>query len=548
MLDDLDLASITDERTRELVVRLLNLTETLAADLRAAQTENQRLRDEINRLKGQQGKPTIKPGTKPTPTDHSSEQERRQRRSWKKGGKVQQVQIDREQILRVDPAILPPDAEPKGYAEVVVQDVVVHTDNVLFRKEKFYSPTQKKTYLADLPAGYQGEFGPGVRALVIIFAFACQMTEPKVLEWFRQVGIQISAGQISNLLIKDQASFHAEKDGVYQAGLASSPWQHLDDTATRVNGRNQHCHVVDNPLHTTYLTTPGKDRLSVIDVLRQGQPRVFRLNGEALGYLEAAGVSAVTRQKLTQLPQNQDLDQATMYQLLEDHLPSLGAQRHKWILDATAVAAYHAQTEWPVVRLLVCDGAPQFTWVPEELALCWVHEGRHYKKLFPYVTQHRKLLAEFLKDFWDFYRKLLAYRQQPTPEERRRLETEFDALFATKTGYWALDERIALTRAKKANLLMVLVHPEIPLHNNPAELAVRQRVRKRKISFGPRVADGVKAWDTFMSLAATTRKLGVNFYCYIHDRISGANQIPPLPSIIEERATKLSLAASWEAT
>ncbi len=127
---------------------------------------------------------------------------------------------------------------------------------------------------------------------------------------------------------------------------------------------------------------------------------------------------------------------------------------------------------------------------------------------------------------------MLAYRQQPTLKERTRLETEFDTLFATETGYWALDQRIALTRAKKANLLMVLEHPEIPLHNNSAELDARQRVRKRKISFGPRVAEGTRAWDTFMSLAGTTRKLGVNFYRYIQDRISGANQIPQLASII----------------
>ena len=87
-----------------------------------------------------------------------------------------------------------------------------------------------------------------------------------------------------------------------------------------------------------------------------------------------------------------------------------------------------------MVRLLVCDGAPQFTWATLELALCWVHEGRHYKKLFPYVPQHQQLLGDFLKEFWDFYRELLAYRQQPTPEERQRLEKRFDALSATKTG------------------------------------------------------------------------------------------------------------------
>jgi Transposase IS66 family len=545
MLDDLDLTGITDEGHRELVLRLLNLIETLATDLRTAQAEIQRLRDENNRLKGEQGQPTIKPGAKPITPDHSSEPERRQHKSRKKGRKVQQVRIDRERVLRVDPASLPPDAEFKGYQEVVVQDVVVHTDNVLFRKEKFYSPSQGKTYLAELPPGYQGEFGPGVRAMAIIFAFACQMTEPKILEWFCQMGIHISAGQISNLLIKGQQQFHREKDAVYQAGLASSPWHHLDDTATRVNGQNQHCHVVNNPLYTTYFTTPGKDRLSVIDVLRNGQPRVFRLNAEALRYLETAGVSPTIRQQLAQLSPEQDLDQSTLEQLLGEHLPDLGVQKRKWILDAAAVAAYHAQREWPVVRLLICDGAPQFAWVSEELGLCWVHEGRHYKKLYPYLAPHQRLLEEFLEDFWDFYRELLAYQRQPGAEERRRLETEFDDLFARNTGYWDLDERIALTRGKKPQLLMALKHPEIPLHNNPAELAVRQRVRKRKISFGTRVAEGTKAWDTFMSLAATTRKLGLNFYHYIHDRVSAKKGIPQLSSIIAARAKAIDLGPSW---
>src|SRR4029434_6703467 len=114
-----------------------------------------------------------------------------------------------------------------------------------------------------------------------------------------------------------------------------------------------------------------------------------------------------------------------------------------------------------------------------------------------------------------------------------------------KTGYWALNERIALTRAKKASLLLVLNHPEIPLHTNPAELGARQRVRKRAISFGPRTAEGVEAGDTFMSLAGRTRQLGVNCLHYVHDRITEVNQIPPLAELIDERAKDLALGASW---
>jgi hypothetical protein len=546
MLDDLDLSAIADDRMRELVVRLLNIIETLTADLRAAQAENQRLRDEIARLKGEQGQPPTKSNTPVPPApDHSSERERRRPTERVKRGKRNQIVIDRTQPLAVERALLPPDAQFKGYEEVVVQDVVIRTDNVLFRKEKWYAPSTGQTYLARLPAGYQGAFGPGVQALILVFYFASQMTEPKIADWFAHVGISLSDGQISNLLIKGQDPFHTEKDAVYAAGLRSSPWQHLDDTSTRVGGQNRHCQVVTNPLHTTFITTQSKDRLTIVDVLRNGAPRTFRLNDEAFGYLEQAGVSQLTRTKLLPLPRDQTVDEATFQHWLGSVVPKVGDQTRKWILDAAAVAAYHAQTEWPIVQLLVCDGALQFTWVTEELALCWVHEGRHYKKLIPTVARHRQLLEDFLSDFWEYYDELLAYREQPTAAEHQRLVDAFDTLFSRKTGYWALDERIALTRAKKASLLLVLEHPEILLHNNPAELGARQRVRKRAISFGPRTAEGAKAWDTFMSLAATTKQLGISFYQYIHDRISGDHQIAPLDQIIDERAKELNLGASW---
>ena len=546
MLEDLDLHSIVDERARALVRQLLNLLEDVRADLRAAQAEIQRLRNEINRLKGEQGQPTLKPNTpQPPPKDLSSEQERRTPKAWSKGRKMDRIPIDRAHMVAVEPTGLPLDAVFKGYEDVVVQDVVFRTDNVLFHKEKFYSPSQHQTYLASLPQGYHGQFGPGIKSLALVFYYGAQMSEPKVAELLRSVGVQISAGQVSNLLIKDQAAFHAEKAALYQAGLARSPWQHLDDTSTRVNGQNGYCHVVCNPLSTAYFTTLTKDRLTIIDVLTHYRPRRFVVNTEALGYVEASGLSAVRCRQLAQVPGDVTMDEARMQALRETHLPGLGPQQRTWILDATAVAAYHADVEFPVVRLLVCDDAPQFTLVTEELALCWVHEGRHYKKLLPSIPYHQTLLEAFVQRFWLYYAQLLAYRQQPAPEAATRLAGEFETLFATVTGYQALDERSAKTHAKQRCLLMVLTHPEIPLHNNPAELGARARVRKRDVSFGPRTREGATAWDTFMTLAATATKLGVSFYHYIHDRVSGAYQMPALADLISERAQDLSLGASW---
>ena len=546
LLGAIDPSQIPDPAVRALVVLLLNVIEDQQRQIAELRAENQRLRDEINRLKGEQGKPPISGNTaKPPPADYSSELQRHTPKPWAKRTKVDRVHIDREQTLDVDPARLPADAEFKGYEDVVIQDLVLRTDNVLFHKAKYYSPSEGKSYLAPLPAGYHGEFGPGLKALTIVLAFGANVSEPKILELYRSVGIIISAGAVSNLLIKDHARFHAEKAAVTVAGLASSPWQHVDDTSTRVNGQNQYCQVLCNPLYTSYQTTAAKDRQTILDVLRNGRPREYLFNAEAERLL-AGVLSGVALQQVIQgLPRAERLDEPTMVRRLEDRLSRLGPQQRKWVLAATAVAAYHAEVGFPVVKLLVCDDAPQFTWLTEELALCWVHEARHYNKLLPYFAPHRQFLDEFMTRFWDYYDELLAYREHPTESARETLWTQFDELFSTTTGYFALDDRIEKTRGKKAALLLVLTHPEIPLHNNPAELGARQRVRKRDVSFGPRGRDGTRAWDTFQTLAATASKLGVSFYAYVHDRISQANRLPGLDTVIAARAKELNLGASW---
>jgi hypothetical protein len=560
LLTTINLEAIPDAGARQAIRGLLNLIEELAAENRALRGEVQQLRDEIRRLQGEQGKPDIKANTPKPPSPpgnsgtYSSERERRTPQRWTKRPRNDTLHIDREEVLGLDPATLaalPADAEFKGYQDVVVQDIVFTTDTVRFRKATYYSPGEARTYVAPLPPGYTGQFGPGLKALSLVLYFGAQVSEPKLLELLHTVGVQISAGHLSHLLIHDQcdqAAFHAERQAVVEAGLGSSPWQHLDDTATRVNGQNQHCHILCNPFYTAYTTTAAKDRQTILDVLRNGRPRTFLWNAEAEHLLDPVGLSRATRAQLATLPPAQFLDEPTLTGWLAEHLPHLGPQQRKWILDATAIAAYHAEAVGPVVQLLVCDDAPQFTGVTAELALCWVHEGRHYQKLLPYVPAHRRLLEEFRTRFWDYYRELLAYRQAPTAAEAERLTAQFATLFATTTGYVALDDRIAKTRAKQAELLRVLAHPEIPLHNNPAELGARQRVRKRDVSFGPRTAAGAQAWDTFMTLAATAKQLGVNFYAYLHDRITRAERLPGLDTLITAWAQQLDLGASWRTT
>ena len=547
MLEDLDLNNIQDiQQARECIVMLLNLVESLKSDNRELREQVQCLRDEINRLKGEQGKPNIRPRKrKRTSSNHSSERERHEPKKWKKSRKLDRIKIDHIEVLDVETERLPADARFKSYEDTVVQDLDIRTNNILFRKKKYHSRSESKTYLAELPRGYEGQFGPGLKSLAIVMSFGMQATEPKILEFFDNFGIQISSGQLSNILIKDKAIFHTEKDAVYEAGLRSSPWQHMDDTGARVNGQNQYCQIVCNPLYTAYFTTEKKSRLTVIDVLRNFSERTFLLNAKAFELLHSLKLPARVVRRLKRFPQDQELSEAEFTGLLDEHLPDLGPLQRNRALDAAAVAAYHAQLEFPVVRLAICDDAPQFKLVTEELALCWIHDGRHYKKLVPYVAHHRQLLDAFQKRYWVFYKQLLDYRGHPTAKDHVRLADQFDELFSTVTGYDALDKRIAKTKAKKHFLLMVLDHPEIPLHNNPAELGARRQVRKRKISLGTRTEDGTKAGDTFATLAATAKKQDVSFYEYIYDRVSGAYEMPSLADLITRQAEQLQLGASW---
>jgi len=540
----IDLAGIEDERARAMVGLLLNLVEDLRGELKKAHQEIAYLRERLRLRQGGGVKSDDKPEGSP-PAPHSSEKERSEPKERTKRAKLGEIRIDREEKRELDPAGLPPDAQDKGYEAVVVQELRIATDNVRFLKKKYYSASTGKTYLAPLPEGYRGGYGPNVRTLCVMFAHLCHMTEPKIGEWFANMGIVISAGQISNLLTEGHEAFHREKEEIVEVGLKSSPWQHLDETGTRVDGENWHCHVLCNPLYTAYTTTERKDRLTVIDVLRNGRERVFRFNAEALALLRQFEVSGWVLEGLRDAPADRDLSEGELEDWLNQQMPELGAAARSRIVEATAIAAYHAAVGHPVVRLLICDDAKQFKLVTEELALCWIHDGRHYKHLEPWLDCHRQLLDSLLKRYWDYYKELLAYQRQPSAEEAIRLSGAFDELFTTVTGYAALDERIAKTKAKKGQLLLVLRHPEIPLHNNPVELGARGRVRKRVVSYGPRSEKGVRAWDTFETLLGTAKKLGVNFFHYLRDRIAGPRQMPALADLIRQRAKEVPLGASW---
>lgn len=510
VLDELtaEIDTIEDKKAVTIIKVLVNLVEMLAEENEKLREDNQKLRDEINRMKGEQGK------------------------NKNKGKGKKDINIDRCITIPLDKTRLPKDVQFKGYETRIIQDLKIISDNIEFKLETYYSPSLKKTFIAPMPVEYHGgEFGPMMKALVITLYRDSGMTEPAIRRLLQTFGMQISHGKISSLLTEEYTVFHQEKEDIVDAGLQASIYQQMDDTGCRVKGKNHYTHVLCNDYFTAYFTRHKKDRLTLLDLLCRGQLK-FVLDPKAMDLMSEFGLASKWQDPIKSMIQPRALTRNEMDEVLNTLFPNpkKHATNRRIVLESAALAYYQQSKHF--IRYLITDDAPQFNQLALHHALCWVHEGRHYKKLNPFAMMNRKILDPFLEQFWDYYQALLTYKEVPSPEAAQQLSLQFDELFSTITGYDALDQRIALTRTKKKALLLVLMHPFLPLHNNSSELGARVQARMRDINFQTVSENGTKAKDTFSTIVQTARKLGVNVYRYIYDRVARIFAMPSLAEII----------------
>ena len=165
-----------------------------------------------------------------------------------------------------------------------------------------------------------------------------------------------------------------------------------------------------------------------------------------------------------------------------------------------------------------------------------MHAERLIHKLIPLNEHHRDDQQAIRTQIWDFYAGLKKYKAAPSEERKAELDRRFDEIFTTKTRFETLNQVLNRLHQNKSELLLVLERPEIPLHTNDSERDIRDYVKKRKISGGTRSDLGRRCRDTFASLKKTCHKLRISFWEFIIDRLSAANAIPPLPTLIGEQA------------
>jgi hypothetical protein len=266
----------------------------------------------------------------------------------------------------------------------------------------------------------------------------------------------------------------------------------VDDTGARHAGHDEYTTHIGNDRFAWFATRPSKSRLNFLDLLRAGDPD-YVINAAALAYLVEHRVAEAVITGLLGHECRSFADEAAW------HLDSfdLGTGQRRRVTEAAMIGSIVALLTDTVI---VSDDAGQFDVFQH--ALCWIHAERHLRRTVCVTDEQHRLVSVQRQLVWWFYADLKLYKDDPTAIRRTALRQRFDRIFTRVTGFAELDQAVARTHANKDELLLVLDRPDIPLHTNGSENAVRSFVTKRRISGGS--AAGKQARDTFLSLLKTS--------------------------------------------
>ena len=487
--------------------------------------------DEIARLKGLPPRPKFK--GKPSGMEQATSGRgggAKGKGKVGRGSKRDKLTVTAE--IKVKATAVPSGSRFKGYEDVVVQDLRIQADVILYRRERWETPEGLRI-VAPMPAGVMGGFGPELRRFILACHVQGQVTAERLTGILNGMGLLISKRQVVRFLSQGLEDLEREDQAVLKAGLETGRWITVDDTSARHANKDMFTTQLGDDRFAVFRTGLNKTRRRFLSVLQCGRDD-YVVDEAALDRMRQMNLSGRLVAALA-AHQNKRFTREADWR---SHLTGLGFDKLKITPDpmnvATEGALWGAVNEQGLVKgtVIVSDGAGQFR--VADHALCWIHAERLVYKLEPTNPAHRKAVDLSRTLIWWFYKDLKAYKLDPAPKRARMMRARFDRIFTKKTGFILLDKQLRRLHGHKNELLRVLDRPEIPLHTNGSENDIRSVVTKRKISGGTVSDAGKVARDTLLGLMKTCAKLNVSFYQYLGDRLAvpHAQSIPPLPDLV----------------
>ena len=191
------------------------------------------------------------------------------RKPGRRGTKRSKLTINDTKI--VEAKNVPAGSCLKGYEEFIVQDLEVQPWTVLFRRQRWRTPSGDMI-VAPLPAGINGHLGSELKRFVLIQYHHGQTTAPRLCTLLNRLGLDISRRQIMRLLTKRHSVFVEEAQRVLRAGLARASWITVDDTGARHKMRERR--VIGNTAAVAYMRA-RKLSQKVIDLLTADPQKHF---------------------------------------------------------------------------------------------------------------------------------------------------------------------------------------------------------------------------------------------------------------------------------
>ena len=511
---------IPEEKQTPTVRLLLAFIEQQHTTILRQQADIEALKAEIARIKKLPPKPKIRPSR--LSTDKKGKETKKSNTSRKRKKK-----LTIHETVIIKPDNLPTGSRLLGYEDYTVQEIIIQPNNTCYRLARYQTP-DGQIVRGVLPEELQGShFGVTLKGYILHQYYHQRVTQPLILQQLTEWGIEISSGQISNILTHDKDTFHQEKDELLRAGIDNSSYIHVDDTGSRHDGKNGYCTHIGNESFAWFSSTNSKSRINFLELLR-GKAMDFTVNTTALHYMKTQGLplrplSAIKESDSTSF-NDEEAWNAFLAQL------EITNKRHIRIATEGALLGTLNASGFPPDLVIISDDAGQFNVLLH--ALCWIHADRVFQRLVPLSDKHAEELKWVHSEIWEIFSDLKRYKETQDPGLKIAINTHFDELCSTRTSFATLEQALKRLANNKDELLLVLERPDIPLHNNLSERDIREYVIKRKISGSTRSEKGRRCRDTFVSLKKTCQKQGISFWEFLCDRLKKNNTIPYLPDLL----------------